>query len=323
MSFKTENKNIELQRAIVRTVAYFDMFDFPLTDFEIWKFVNLKCNLLDAQRALKKLSPEASELSFLQSKNGFYFLKGRSEIIDKRLKKYAYTDRKFKRAMRIAKIFKFIPWIKMIAISNIIGAHNLRDESDIDFFIITKTKKIWLTRFFCSSVAQTLGLRPKKGDERDKVCLNFYVGEEAMNIKNLMLGTEQCSVRKNSDDIYFKYWLINLVPIYDAGNTYKNFIRENNWIKNYFPNWRLVQTERRRYFKKGFSLFNVLNLFNGLESVFKKLQLRLMPKNMKKLMNKDTRVVINNNVLKMHVNDRRSEYNERFSNKLEEIIKNS
>ena len=322
MSFKTENKNIELQRAIVRTVAYFDMFDFPLTDFEVWKFISIKCGLSDVRRALK-------ELSSVQSKNGFYFLRGRSEIIKTRLKRYIYTYRKFKRAMRVAKIFKFIPWIKMIAISNIIGAHNLRDESDIDFFIITKTKKIWLTRFFCSSVAQTLGLRPKKGDERDKVCLNFYVSEEMMDISGLMLDSQGgvghpigCPTPKNND-IYFKYWLINLVPIYDAGNTYKNFIRENNWIKNYFPNWRLVQTERRRYFKKGFSLFNVLNLFNGLESVFKKLQLRLMPKNMKKLMNKDTRVVINNNVLKMHVNDRRSEYNERFSNKLEEIIKNS
>ncbi len=357
MNEVNEKNNYNIEEAIVSAIAFFDMFDYPLTDFEIWKFVNIKCNLSDIREALKELSSEASELSSIQNKNGFYFLRGRSDIIETRLKRYAYADRKFKRAMRVVRVFKLIPWIKMIAVSNVIGAHNLKDGSDIDLFIITAKKKIWLTRFFCISIAQMLGLRPKEGDTRDKICLNFYVSEEAMDLESLMLcdqaptagrrsltsdihtvlgekdvaGLETlppavgCGVSPSTRfiDIYFIYWLVNLIPIYEVDGMYKKFIRENNWIDNYFPNWLPVKMERRRYVcrpsgsasaqaPRVCKRFNLLNLFNCFENKFKKLQLKLMPDNLKELMNKDTKVVVSDSVLKLHINDRRGEYKKNY-----------
>ncbi|NIA18421.1 MAG: hypothetical protein GWO79_00915, partial [Actinobacteria bacterium] len=250
MNEVSEKNNYELEKAIVGAIAFFDMFNFPLTDFEIWKFINVKCNLFD----VLDIFGEEEETKFpignlVSRKNGFYFLKGRSGIIETRLKRYVYADRKFKLAMRVVKIFKLIPWIKMIAVSNVIGAHNLKDGSDIDLFIITEKEKIWLTRFFCITIAQLLGLRPKKGDTRDKICLNFYVSEEAMNLEGLMLHNQTATVGSgvpspaNSVDIYFVYWLVNLIPIYEVDNAYKKFIQANNWIKNYFPNWQPVKME--------------------------------------------------------------------------------
>ncbi len=335
MNEVNEKNNYNIEEAIVGAIAFFDMFDYPLTDFEVWKFVNIKCNLSDIREALKELSSEASELNSIQNKNGFYFLRGRSDTIEIRLKRYVYADRKFKRAMRVVKIFKLIPWIKMIAVSNVIGAHNLRDGSDIDLFIITANKKIWLTRFFCITIAQMLGLRPKEGDTRDKICLNFYVSEEAMNLEGLMLREEheeakllrfsanaenRRSLASFQSDIYFIYWLVNLIPIYEVDDMYKKFIWENNWIKNYFPNWQPVKMERRRYFRGRESKFNILSLFNGFENKFKKLQFKLMPNNLKELMNKDTRVVVSDSVLKLHVNDRRRGYCKRFQVKFKGLI---
>lgn len=320
MDFNEEKKdNIELQKAIVRTVAYFDMFDYPMTDFEIWKFLLTPNNVNERQITLSEVTqvlrcptPNRVSDTFLETKNGFYFLKGREEIIRIRLERYNFTDRKMKRALKIAKIYGLFPWIKLIAVSNIIGAHNLKDESDIDFFIITANGKIWLTRFFCAGLAKVLGLRPSEGNSRDKICLNFYASEEAMNLKELMLN--------NGDDIYFIYWLANLITIYEKGDMYKKFIQANGWLKNYLPNWQTVLASDRRTVKSGENKVYeaIINLiFGRLEKILKNIQLKLMPKEIKELANKDSRVVINNNILKLHVKDRRQEYRKKWEDTVE------
>ena len=130
---QTTNK---LKEAILKAVAFFDMFDYPLTPFEIWIFCELECELSEILEILNK------DNLFLEKKCGFYFLKKRKEIVDIRKRRYDYANRKFKRALKIARLFKLIPWIKMIAVGNSIGANNLRDNSDIDFFIITEAKRI-------------------------------------------------------------------------------------------------------------------------------------------------------------------------------------
>jgi len=315
--FSKEN-DYGVEKAIVGAIAFFDMFDCPLTDFEIWKYASVKSELSAVRRVLENLTGAGG---VVERANGFYFLKGRSGIVKTRLKRYVYADRKFKRAMRVVRIFKLIPWIKTIAVSNVIGAHNLKDGSDIDLFIIAGKKKIWLTRFFCAALAQIAGLRPEEGNTRDKICLNFYASEEAMDMRPLLLGGSSSESaaensaqagRKINSDIYFTYWLANLVPIYEVDGMYKKFVRENDWMRDCLPNWRPPQTERRRCVRGRKAKFNLLNLFNGFENLFKKLQFKLMSDDLKKLMNKDTRVVINDKVLKLHINDRRGEYKKNY-----------
>jgi predicted nucleotidyltransferase len=312
MEFKEEKKEIELEKAIVNAIAFFDMFDFPLTSMEIWKYA--KVSRKAGPMEIIKILESGNLNNIVEHKNGFYFLQGRREIIESRLKRYIFTGRKFRRVLWVAKIFRFIPWIKMIAVSNVIGAHNLKDESDIDLFIITKAKRVWVTRFFCNSLMQVLGLRPKKGDVRDKICLNFYVSEEALDLRKLML---------NDNDAYFIYWLASLIPVYEVDNMYKRFIQANSWIREYLPNWWPVQMIKRLYSTRDLSRFykNIINLMlGGFELQFKKLQLKLMPESLKGLVNKDTRVVINDQVLKLHVNDRRIEYRNIYIKKLGEIM---
>lgn len=307
-----QNKNItkkHITQAIVEAIVFFDLFDFPLTDFEVRQYIDVKCELNDVQTVLND-----KELhDFIEEKNGFYFLAGRREIIKTRQERRGYAQRKIKKAARVSKLFKLIPWIKMIAVGNIIGTDNLKDESDIDLFIITEPERIWLARFFCASFAQLLGLRPKKNNTRDKICLSFFVSEEAMNLKKLMLGGK---------DIYFICWLAGLRPVYNKTGSYEKFMEANGWIKEYLPNLNLFVPltpgsripPKRRAGKCG------MTIINRLEQKAKKLQLELLPDNLKKIMNKDTRVVINDKILKLHSNDRREEYREKWVSKIQGVI---
>ncbi|MFH0972736.1 MAG: hypothetical protein V1768_01930, partial [Patescibacteria group bacterium] len=53
-----------------------------------------------------------------------------------------------------------------------------------------------------------------------------------------------------------------------------------------------------------------------LEKCFKKIQLKIMPRQLKEMANKNTKVVINDKILKLHVNDRRDKYRKAFLNNL-------
>jgi hypothetical protein len=310
MNYELDKNRDKLKEAIVRTVAYFNIFSFPLTSFEVWKFMHGgSATLAEALEIL-----DSGELDYaMEKKNGFYFLYGREDIIWTRMARYNHTARKFRRALRMAKIFAFIPWIKMIAVVNIIGPHNLRDGSDIDLFIVTEKKRVWLARFFTAAVTQLMGLRPKKDDIRDKICLSFFISEEAKNLKRLTLGD-------NKADIYFIYWLAGMAPIYDRGGSYDELIKANGWLNKYLPNWRPANIVRRRRASPWLPwLFEAFidAIFGRFERYFKKLQIKLMPQKIKIIANKDTRVVINDKVIKLHINDRREMYREMFEEAVE------
>ncbi len=300
------DKKAEIKEAIIKTIVFFDIFSFPLTTFEIWQYVACKCSLLEVIEVLEEI-----DMRIIENKSAYYFLHSRSSIIKTRERRNNYSDRKMKRALRISRVFKFIPWIKMIAIGNIIGANNLKDGSDIDFFIITEKKRIWLTRLFTTIITKFLLLRPRVNDVRDKICLSFYLSEDSLNLETFHLA------KKN--DLYFVYWLANLVPIYGEENAYSEFLEQNKWIYEVLPNFEhsLTTSHRTISARPGFFYRGVIDLFlGGLEINAKKLQLKILPNDLRRQMNKDTRVVINDAVLKLHVNDRRAAFAEQFAEKI-------
>lgn len=320
------NNNIKIEKriqgAIVRAIVFFDLFDFPLTHQEIWKYSNVKCDPLDIIKALKDINLDIKE------KNGFYFLAGREEIIKTRMERYNFTDKKFKRAILISKIFKIVPWIKMIAIGNIIGEHNLKKEGDIDFFVITEKNRVWITRFFCVAITKLLRIRPTPKNAQDKICLSFFISEEVMDLKDLMLDREIFDSGDLGEDalewldLYFIYWLACLIPIYNVDSIYKNFIDVNNWIKVFLPNWRPYLINNRRNAGSNFCWLyhDIINLFFGeFDKKIRKFQLKKMPHKLKIAMNRDSKVIVRSQILKFHSNDRRAEYREKFNERIRYI----
>jgi len=301
-----------LKNAIIRTIAFFDMFDYPLTAFEIWQYCDTAFVFEEISAVLKKDDLK----NILEEQDGFYFFSGRKQTVETRARRYNYAKEKLKRAILMARIFKLIPWINLIALSNVIGANNLKDESDIDLFIVTEPKRIWITRFFCAGFLKLLDLRPKENKTRNKICLNFYVAAGSLDLRPLMLN--------GGKDIYFIHWLAGLIPVFDKGDFYGALIEKNGWLREYLPN--------RKYPKRplpgqtageGLSGFyrDTVDLFvGGLEKNLKAWQLRKLPIALKKGMNKDTRVTINDQVLKLHSKDRREEYRRRWQERLEIVL---
>lgn len=289
----------------MRTVAFFDMFNFPLTSFELHKFLFQPVpnpSFFELERIL------ASGVAGLETVRGFYFLSGREQLIAARLDKYNFAGRKMKRAAAVAKIFSFLPWVALVAAVNLIGARNTPDAGDIDLFIAVKPGRLWTTRFLTASLMHLFRLRPAAGNSRDKICLSFYAAEDWLDLRRLMLYES-----KERVDAYFVFWLANLWPLYDAGGVYEKFAAQNKYLYGYLPNWRpasLLETKKNNPgpVRKNRGSF----IFDYLEKSLKKLQLALLPPPLKAIMNADSRVVINDQILKFHANDRREMYNEKW-----------
>lgn len=277
-----------LTRAILETVARFDIFNFPLTSLEIWQFLNIKATYSDI---LKNL-----ESTKLENSLGFYYLPNRQELINIREQRYREAGAKIELALRRLKLISWLPNIKLIALANIIGPHNLKTDNDLDLFIITKTNRLWLVKFLATIILKLTNLRPTEKKVKNKLCLSFLIDESALDLR---------AYKIDNSDWFFSLLITGFLPLYGDLQTYNNFIKANTWLDQDLPNWQLGPYQPLKRFKIKNGLNKTFKLFNFLEPLSRYLHELMMDKNLKNLKNKSTSVVMTDHVLKLHSNDRR------------------
>ncbi len=309
-------KQEELSRSILYTIIYFDIFDYPLTSYEIWKWLyNYKCELkelvfcLEDNEYLKR---------YTENKNGFYFLKGRKNLLNIRKNRRDSALYKRKISSLIGRILRLFPFVKMICDCNSIGRLNLKENSDIDLFIIVKDGYIWVSRFLITLILQILFLRRHGNRIKNRACLSFYITDKHLNIQKLSYD----------NDIYFYYWIVNIVPIFD-NNTYSNFIKSNNWILDIIPNskeielvdtWVVRDSFFSKKIRKSFE-FLLDNAFGSLlNKFFRFLQMkRILSHKNSKYYTDSKDVIVSDVLLKFHEKDMRKYYRDLFFERINRL----
>lgn len=297
MSETDRKLNGDLREAILKTIAFFDLFDYPLTAYEIRENLNRSVALVDIWGLLE----QGSDL--IEEKDGFYFLNGRAEIVMTRQKRYNYSYRKIKIARCFVRLFRLFPFVKVVAVANSLGQYNLRDGSDIDFFVITAPHRLWLSRLYCTGLAKLLNSRPTGQIKKDKICLSFYIATDHLDISDLRLS---------GDDPYFDYWRHNLILLYNKNRTYENFLLVNGL---------LADTDQARITAATDAMLPTGFFLNFLENIAKTIQLKIMPAALAAAMNNSDGVVVNDSVLKLYREDRRRFYAEKYGEKINKIFK--
>ncbi|MCX6745967.1 MAG: hypothetical protein NTX00_03010 [Candidatus Parcubacteria bacterium] len=334
-----------LELFILNTIIYFDLFDYPLTLGEIHNFL-FTGGMEGASFSLAEIT-ECLQTSLklkkaIATQRGFYFLKnppsrlptlklrqagnatadeGRENNIQTRLERYVLAQDKFKIINRAIKIFKYLPFVKLVAICNNLALSNAKKESDLDLFIITSQKRIWVVRFFTILIITILGLRPPKNKVKDKICLSFFIAEDNLDLAKIKITAE---------DVYLVFWLATLRPVYERQNFYAQLIAANLWLKKYLPNWqeqklgfryRIEDNKLNKIIYKTKEFFWGGFLGDWAEKIFKNIQFKLMSQKKKDLaVQPDTGVIISDSMLKFHLQDRRLEIMAEFEKRRKELV---
>ncbi len=208
----------------------------------------------------------------------------------------AFQPRKRRRALHVARWLSRLGGVRLVALANTTALGNARDQGDLDFFVIARRGTLWITRLLGAGPFKLAGLLPREGKTRDAVCLSYFVADDALDLSSHML---------QPDDPYFRYWFMSLLPLYDDG------VGQTVWDSN--PQIRARHPLAAPWivppdFCGQPSCQLPATSYRWLESLARVFQRRWFPSNIRELMNRDTRVIVNDRTLKFHVTDAREKF---------------
>jgi hypothetical protein len=247
------------KQAVLKTLHYFDIFDFPLMADEIEKFLPEPVSI-PLEEPLSLMSADDKRIS---ADNGFYCLPGREGIVEIRRRRGGWSEPKLKKAKRIASILKFIPWIKLIAVTGALAMANSDEDDDIDLMMITSSGRLWLTRGLVVSFLLLTGQYRRPEKVKDMVCPNLMISEEALEFPD--------------HDLFTAHEIVQMRPIFERDGMYQKFLQANRWVFELLPNATKISNANK--ISQGQALrMQGLALIDFLEEIAYKLQLKYMDK---------------------------------------------
>jgi len=216
-------KYFTIRKDILATLAYFNMFEYPLKKNEIFIFLGHCNDYREFEQALNNLLSD----SVIFKIGDFYSLQNDFEIAMRRYRGNEKALLMLKKAEKAATIISAFPFVKGVAVSGSLSKYFADEQSDIDFFIVTTANRLWIARSFLHIFKKLTFLLNKQS----LFCMNYFIdeGEPAILEKNIYTAME----------------VVTILPL--RGDTiFDSFFKENNWARNFFPNKYLHKAATRK-----------------------------------------------------------------------------
>lgn len=206
----TQSAGSSLERAVLETLAYSDIFEYPLTLDELLRYLPIPAGRQGMEDQLAAM-PSIS----LDDSTGYYHLTGREEIVAIRRSRERDSYNSFRRALAYGRILGHLPFVRMVSMTGSLAMLNLSKNADMDFMLVTAPNRLWIAR----AIAVTFGrLMRLTGD---RICVNLLVSLEALEWPR--------------HDLYSAREMGQMIPI--VGFSVYCRIRElNSWVGSFLPN---------------------------------------------------------------------------------------
>lgn len=214
---------MQLRSSILKVIAYFDLFYYPLTLGDILFFLDTDTDEYPVAKELDALVEEGC----LFRMGNYYSIQNDPSLGEKRNKGRVHADEMLPTAEKGARLLFQFPFVRGVFISGSLSKRCADDRADIDYFIVTSAGRLWIARTLLHLFKKLTYLRGRQ----HRYCMNYFVDEEAMEIKekNIFTATE----------------LLTLMPASGNGGVV-SFFRANEWTTRFYPHYHDRNRESAR-----------------------------------------------------------------------------
>lgn len=216
MSVPSEvTERIETERAILKTILYSDLFDYPLTTDEVAHYLMEVESSADAVRST--LAAPVLLDGQIAQKDGYVMAWGRESLVELRLDRSRSSEDLWRRARRFGHILSCMPFVRMVGVTGALAMNNSPVGDDVDVFIVTAPGRVWLARAAVTLIVYGGRLFGST------LCPNYFISENALMLE--------------SRTIYVAHEFVQMVPIYGVA-IHARMRAANQWIDAMMPNAR-------------------------------------------------------------------------------------
>jgi hypothetical protein len=213
-----------LRRAVVNTLVYADLFDYPLTDGEIQRY--LIGEAATASQVMALLDGDAGLRRHVDRTGDWRYLAGRSQLAKVRRERAAMSAELWPSARRYGARIARLPFVRLVAVTGALAMNNAAVGDDIDLFILVQPGRLWLCRLFVLAIVRLAGRRGIR------LCPNF------------LLSTDH--LRLSERNLFTAHEIAQMVPL-TRNRWYDAFLDANGWVGDFLPNaFANASTDRAR-----------------------------------------------------------------------------
>jgi cytidyltransferase-like protein len=217
---------VTLADQVLATVAYCEVFEYPLSSTEIWwRLLSHKVvSQQTVNQTLKRLIDQKQ--LFVEPSTQWYSLESTPEYARLRKQRWDFSMTKAQQLRQLVGLSRWCPWIRGVAITGSLAMHNLvQPEDDIDLMLVVAERRLWLLRPVVVLMSWLLGRgRSATQTGKDNWCFNLWLTESTL------------AVPEAKRDMYTAYEIIQARWILNKNKIKEKFYQENEWIGQFLPN---------------------------------------------------------------------------------------
>ncbi|RPJ22630.1 MAG: hypothetical protein EHM33_23020 [Chloroflexi bacterium] len=202
-----------LLRSVFHTLAYADVFDYPLTAPEVYRY------LTSIQASVEEVNQVLADETLFSRVDEYFTLRGREQIVETRKRRTEIAHRMWTKAARYGRIIARLPFVRMVAVTGSLAMNNTDEGKDVDYMIVTAPDRLWTCRALVLLVARFAKL------EGVNLCPNYLVTTRAMELQE--------------HSLYIAHELAQMIPL-SGMEIYSEMRRLNGWMSDYLPNALMV-----------------------------------------------------------------------------------
>lgn len=201
------------ERAFLQAVVYAGLFEYPLTPAQLRETLIGATARDDDVVAWYRASERLQEA--VEYGGGYFFPRGRRDLIAQRARREEVSRRLLDELSRPLALVVRMPFVRMVALSGSLAHLNAEADADLDLFVVTRARRVWMVALTTVLLTRLLGWRRR-------LCLNYIVSERAMWVAPA--------------DLFSANQIVHLRPVTGEA-VYRRFLEANRFVTRFYPNF--------------------------------------------------------------------------------------